>query len=371
MRERLRLLLVITLAEAGGAQTSIARLLPAVAARYDVVVAAHGPGPLVTAAEEAGARYVPLAHLRREISPWHDLRGLAELVALCRRERPQIVHANCSKGGLLGIVAAALTRVPVRIYATHGWPFVWSTGARRRAYELGDRVIGRLATRIVCVSEAERRAALSARICPAERMLVIPNAVDVSSAATTHRNGGVPTIVSVGRLAAPKDFPTLLRALARLEPGSFRARVVGDGPDRAALEEEARRLRVSTAVEFLGERDDVPALLAQSQVFVLATRSEAHPISLLEAMATGLPVVASDVGGVPEILDGHGFLVSPGDPDALAARLRRLVEDPALRAEHGGLARRAAETAFDVPRFHRAYLDLYAGELARAGIAAP
>jgi glycosyltransferase involved in cell wall biosynthesis len=368
--DRPRLLLVITLAEAGGAQTSIANLLPALVSRYDVVVAAHGPGPLVAAVQAAGARYVPLAHVRREIDPWRDVRGLAELLGLCRRERPRIVHANCSKAGLLGIVAAAIARVPVRIYATHGWPFVWSAGPRRRAYEWGDRVIGRLATRIVCVSEAERRAALAAKVCSRARTVVIPNAVDVASAAVARENAGeLPIIVSVGRLAAPKDFPTLLRALALLEPGSFRARIVGDGPQRALLEDEARRLGVSTVVEFLGERDDVQALLARSQVFVLATRSEAHPISLLEAMAAGLPVVASQVGGVPEILDGHGFLVPPGDADALAARLRQLVEDPGLRVEHGGRARREAARSFDLPRFHRAYVDLYANELASAGTA--
>jgi glycosyltransferase involved in cell wall biosynthesis len=314
---------------------------------------------------------VPLAHLRRDITPWRDLRALAELISLFRRERPEIVHANCSKAGLLAMVAGAVTRVPVRIYATHGWPFVWSSGVRRRIYEWGDRIIGRLATRIVCVSEAERRAALAARVCSPERMVTIPNAADVSVATRAVENGDVPTIISVGRLAAPKDFPTLLRALARLEPGSFRARVVGDGPERGALESEAGRLGLGTAVEFLGERADVADLLARSQLFVLATRSEAHPISVLEAMAAGLPVVASDVGGVPELLDGHGFLVAPGDADALAALLRRLVEDGELRSQQGLLARRAAETTFDLSRFHRAYLDLYAGELARAGIRAP
>src|SRR5688572_21145397 len=130
METRPRVLMVITLAEAGGAQTSVASLLPALTARYDVVVAAHGPGPLVSAAEASGARYVPLAQLRREIGPLRDARALSELVSLCRRERPQVLHANCSKAGLLGMVAGAVTRVPVRIYTTHGWPFVWSKGIR-------------------------------------------------------------------------------------------------------------------------------------------------------------------------------------------------------------------------------------------------
>ena len=108
MRQRPRVLIVVTLAETGGAQTYVASLLPALVEEFDVVVAAHGPGPLLEAARRAGARFVALEHVRRPLSPWRDLRGLLELVALMRRERPDIVHANSSKAGVLGRLAAGV-----------------------------------------------------------------------------------------------------------------------------------------------------------------------------------------------------------------------------------------------------------------------
>jgi glycosyltransferase involved in cell wall biosynthesis len=366
-----RVLIVITLAEVGGAQTFVAHLLLALAQRYEVVVAAHGPGPLRAAAEAVGARYVPLRHVRRAVNPWRDVLGLAEMIVLCRRERPQVLHANSAKARLLGLLAARLTGVPVRLLTAHGWPFLWWSGLRGRLYLWGERLNGRLATGIVCVSEAERRAAVAAGVCSPEQAVVIHNAVDVSGTPRARHDGALPTMLSVGRLAEPKDFTTLVRALARLERETFRAWIVGDGPDREALESEIRRLGVDDCVELLGERDDVAGLMAQSDVFVLSSRSEGLPLSILEAMAAGLPVVGSEVGGVRELVADCGFVVPPGDPDALAAALRRLVADPELRRRRGELARRRAEARFDLRTFHRAYLDLYASELARLGGGAP
>jgi glycosyltransferase involved in cell wall biosynthesis len=252
----------------------------------------------------------------------------------------------------------------------NGWSFLWWSGLRGRLYLWGDRMIGRLATRVVCVSEVERRDGLAARVCSPERTVVIHNAIGVADVPGARHEVRMPTILSVGRLAPPKDFAILVRALAELGRGSFRAWIVGDGPDRASLEAEVIRLGLGGAVQFLGERHDVPELMAQSDLFVLSSRSEGLPLSIIEAMAAGLPVVASAVGGVPELVANAGFIVPAADPDALAACLRRLVLDPGLRRRYGALARRRAETEFDLPPFHRAYLDLYATELARRGIAA-
>ena len=118
-----RILILITLAETGGAQAYVAALVPALAPRFDVVVAAHGGGPLVDAARGAGVRFAPLRHVRRPLQPARDLLGLFELVALIRRERPDIVHVNSSKAGVLGRMAAVLTRVPIRVFTVHGWAF--------------------------------------------------------------------------------------------------------------------------------------------------------------------------------------------------------------------------------------------------------
>jgi glycosyltransferase involved in cell wall biosynthesis len=340
-----------------------------------VTVAAHGPGPLRDATEAADhARFVPLKSVQQPISPVRDLAGFIELLRLLRRERPDILHANSSKAGALGRFAAFLTGVPIRIFTVHGWAFAAYSGMTGRLYRWADRLVRPLTTMTICVSERERTAGLSAGTCEATRTVVIPNAVDVAGAPRSRIAGRErPLIVSVGRLKAPKDFCTLVRALGKLPPDSFDALIVGEGPERGRVQKQIRQLGISDSVHLTGERLDVPELLAASDVFVLSSRSEGMPVSVLEAMAAGLPIVASRVGGVPEqIADGEsGLLVEPGDPDELAAALARLTHDADLRHRLGAAARARAEQAFDLEPFRRAHVELYSRELASRRLPAP
>ena len=373
MARRPRILLLITLAETGGAQTYVAGLLPALVGRFDVLVGAHGEGPLRDAALAAGARFVPLRHVRRDLHVVHDVLGALELALLMRRERPDIVHANSSKAGLLGRLAAAITRVPIRIFTVHGWAFKAHSGAASALYRWADRLMAPLTTVTICVSERERSAGLAAGTCRAERTVVIPTAVDTAATEPARRDGRPPRIVAVGRLAAPKDPVTLVRALAAVHGAPFSAQIVGDGPERPAVEREIRGAGLEHAVELTGERHDVLRLLVDADVFVLSSRSEGAPISILEAMAAGLPVVASNVGGVAEIVeDGTtGVLVPPGEPTALAAAIAPLLVDATLRVRLGDAGRTRVRERFDVVQLQRAHVALYARELTRAGRPAP
>jgi glycosyltransferase involved in cell wall biosynthesis len=364
------LLLLITLAEIGGAQSYVMALLPAVGERFEVTVAAYGAGPLRDAAAAAGVRYVPLRHVRRPLNPWRDPLGLIELIRLMRRHRPQIVHASSSKAGVLGRLAAWLAGVPIRIFTVHGWAFAAYSGVPGRLYRVVERAVAPLTTATICVAEYERRAGIAARVCRAERTVVIPNAVDVGAFACGTSRDGVAELITVGRLREPKDFITLARALARLQPGSFRSSLIGDGPDRPAIEAELARLGLSDNVRLLGDRPDVPDLLARADVFVCSSRSEGMPVSILEAMAAGLPVVASAVGGVPEIVDDGrtGVLVPSGAVLPLADALARLLDDRPGRERMGRAGREAALERYDLPRFRQAHLDLYARLLEGRGL---
>ncbi len=362
---RPRVLLVITLAETGGAQTYVASLVPALLDEFDVAVAAHGRGYLRDAVLAAGARYMPLEHVRRPLDPREDVRGLAELVHLLRRERPRIVHANSSKAGVLARLAAATTRVPVRLFTVHGWAFKAHTGRAAVAYLWADRLMRPLTTTIVCVAESERRIGLAAGTCRADRTVVIHNGTSLDRPRRRPAPAGAPLrLLSVGRMRAPKDFTTLVRAVAALPAGTAKLRIAGDGPDRPALEAEIARLGAGDAVELLGTRADVDELLADSDAFVLSSESEGFPMSVLEAMAAGVAVVASSVGGVPEaVVDGDtGVLVPPRDVEALAGALGSLL-DPARVDRLGDAGRLRAERRFGLAAFQHAHVELYRAAL--------
>jgi glycosyltransferase involved in cell wall biosynthesis len=367
---RPRVLLLITLAEVGGAQTYVASLLPALAGRFEVTVAAHGEGPLREAAAEAEVRFVHLQHVRRPINPWRDLAGLLELARLLRRERPDILHASSSKAGVLGRLAAALVGIPIRIFTVHGWAFAAHSGFTSTLYRWADRAIRPLTTVTVCVSENERAAGMAAGTCSAWDSVVIRNAVPFDGIPRARHDRETPILVSVGRLKAPKDFATLLSALAALPDAAFEAVIAGEGPNRPMLEAEIERLDIGDRVRLLGERRDVPELLGAADVFVLSSRSEGFPVSVLEAMVAGLPVVASRVGGVAELVEEGetGLLVAPGNSEELTAALGRVLADRELRCRLGAAGRERVEQHFDLESFRRAHLDLYYRELTRKGL---
>jgi glycosyltransferase involved in cell wall biosynthesis len=168
-----------------------------------------------------------------------------------------------------------------------------------------------------------------------------------------------PVLITVGRLAPPKDFETLFKALQKLDHG--KTIVVGDGPNRPWVEKFINQNGLSQKIYLLGEREDVPDLLAGAEIFLLSSRKEGLPRTVIEAMLAGLPVVATRVGGLPELVEDSitGFLVPPGDPEALASVLQKLIEDPDLRRTMGEAGRKKALLEFTLDRMLKETLRVY------------
>ena len=332
----------------GGAQMMVRDLVFGTIQRgHEAVVVTGVPGPLTEQLAERGIDVRICPGMLRKIQPLHDLRAVRALIELIREIRPDLVSTHSSKAGIVGRVAAWRAGVPA-MFTAHGWAFTGGVAQPKRTiYRLIERATERLADRIVCVSDYDRDLAIRGGMS-ADRIVTIHNALpDVDPSLRARPSAGDPVrLVKIARFQEPKDHETLFRALTTLP--EVEVDLVGDGPDMDEAKALAERLRLGPRVHFLGERLDVPEILARSHIFVLCSRWEGFPRSTLEAMRAGLPVVVSNVGGAPEaITDGvTGFLVNPQDREHLAERLRDLVRSPDLRRKMGRAGRDRYEAEF-------------------------
>lgn len=361
MARRPRILLAITRADLGGAVIHVLGLVDGLGDRVEYHLAVGPDNVLAERAASRGATVHVIPHLVREIAPIADARAVGELLAVTRAVRPDAIHAHTFKAGFAARLVGRLARVPV-VYTPHGW--VFSEGYPRTWRVLGGLVEGLLAratATVICVSHAELEAARRRKVCGDGRGTVIHNGV--ADAPPRRRGGGRSGplgIAMIARLAQPKDHDTLLRAMALVDV-DYRLLLVGDGPRRAGLESLSASLGIAGRVRFLGARSDVAEILRDADVLVLASRSEGLPLTVLEGMREGLPVVASDVGGVSEAVQHErtGLLVPAGDPAALAAAITAMASSAERRARMGAAGRRSYEEAFRLDAQMGATLDVY------------
>ncbi len=295
----------------------------------------------------------------RKITPLKDLVAIAQLVRAIRRVNPDIVHAHTPKGGLLGMIAATLARVPIRIYHMRGLPLETASGWQRAMFRLTERTSCALATQVLCVSNSLREVALAERLCRPDKIVVLANGsgqgVDAAGVfdparlpagerARRRAQYGVPedavVIGFLGRLVIDKGLVELVRAWRELRARYPQLHLViaGDLADRDTVHPElVRELREDPRAHLVGIEWDAPALYSTIDIVTLPTYREGFPNVPLEAAAMGKAMVATRVSGcVDAVVDGEtGLLVPPRDAAALAAAIARYVDDPALRAAHG------------------------------------
>lgn len=375
---------VITKLAVGGAQeTALAYCSQLDAARWATTLVT-GPerspeGDLFDEAARRGVPVLTVPSLRRRIRPIADVRAVVDLVRLFRRERPDIVHTHSSKAGLVGRLAARIAGVPVVVHTVHGWSFHEGMSPAARAVAVRvERLAARWTSTIVVVADHDAEIGAQEGIGTWGQYALVRSAVDIDALrrATGSRADartafgvpeGVPVLGTVTRLCRQKDPATMLRA-ARLvvdvRPDA-RLVVVGDGPMRAEVEQLVDDLGLRPQVTLLGPRTDVAALLPGFDAFVLSSRWEGLPRVVVEAMAVGVPVVATDVGGINEaVTDGESGLLAPaGDAEALARAVLRVFDEPGLAHRlRGAAGERVVE--FDVGEMTDRLDDLYAGLLA-------
>jgi lipopolysaccharide/colanic/teichoic acid biosynthesis glycosyltransferase/glycosyltransferase involved in cell wall biosynthesis len=301
-----------------------------------------------------------------------------------RMMRPDVVHANSTKGGFLGRVAARLAGVRYVVFTAHGFVLGEEMGGMKRlALTAAEQIAGRLSDVIITVSEADRRIAVRHRVAEESRLVMIHNGVESPKSATlrpeasarAQLGGDSMVIGTIANFYPTKGLGYLLRAAKYVSdrmPGA-RFIVIGDGELRRQLEATRRQLGIEATVSFLGWRTDVDELLSQLDLFVLASVKEGMPFALLEAMARGLPIVATAVGGIPEALDGGraGVLVPPRNADALAEAILDLLRNEERAKTLGISAKERASCGFGIEAMvtatDRVYRSLLGGDLSTRG----
>jgi glycosyltransferase involved in cell wall biosynthesis len=378
---------IITKLELGGAQQNTLHTVTHLdRSRFETMLVTGSEGILVDEAKSSEVRTVFLPGLVREISPWRDLRTATALIALLRRERPDVVHTHSSKAGILGRFAAVVAGVPAIVHSIHGWGFHPGQSAPRRAlYVAAERLASHATSAFIGVSRANLEEGEHLRILRPGQFRLIRSGIRLEQFAPASGNGAEPPPwptapddgPTVGMVAcfkpqkAPADFVEVAAAVLRSEPRT-RFVLVGDGELRGAVEERIDAAGIAGRVALVGWRRDIPALMRAFDVLLHTSRWEGLPRVFPEAMATGLPIVATRVDGAPEAVEEgvNGRLLEPGDIDGMAAALVDLIRSPGERRRMGeaGLKR---VPEWDIDRMVRDQEDLYDDLLAGRAPADP
>ncbi|MGI8558916.1 MAG: glycosyltransferase [Solirubrobacteraceae bacterium] len=355
--------------------------------RYEtLLVAGHlgpGEGSFESMVERNGARLHRLPTLGPDLHPIKDARALWALVRLMRRFRPDIVHTHTAKAGALGRVAArlALGRRPILVHSYHGHVLRGYFGpAKTSFYRVIEQVLSRTTDCLIGGSANTVEELVAMRVAPLERFRVLRTGIDLEPflqiedhhGAALRAEWGIAEgeflALFTGRLVPIKRVDVLLKGVAQAHAGgtSLRVLIVGDGELRQQLEEQVQALGLADIVTFLGFRHDLPAILAASDVLLLSSDNEAVPLSVVEAAAAGKPAVATDVGGVSELVSPTtGYLVPPGDPEAMARCIAQAATEPSRRRALGEAARAQVLTEYSSERLVRDIDLLYKDLVAR------
>lgn len=318
--------------------------------KYQITIACNAEGELTQAAVRLNINYIVVPELKREINPLFDLFAFIKLFRLIKLNRFLLVHTHSSKSGLIGRLAARAAGAKCVVHTVQGFAF-HEYSSRLATFVIGlmERIAGLVTDRIIFVNQFDRKIALKMKLVPAEKMVTIPNGVDLSQFSPDsgapvpgdlvgiETSGGIVGMVArLWEQKAPQDFIRSIPVVVKAIPDA-KFLVIGDGHLKDRLIKLSQELNVSKNVLFLGWRQDVKALLNLLDVFVLTSLWEGLSVSILEAMASGKPVVATNIKGNNElVIDGEtGFLVPAKNPQMVGEKVLSLLMNRTLAQKMG------------------------------------
>lgn len=344
---RPKLLFLITKSNFGGAQRYVFEMARAMQEEYDVVVGFGGQGALKENLEAAGIRTVEITGFQRDVNPLKELRSWRELYRLYKTEQPDIVHLNSSKAGLSGALIGRIAGVRPIIFTVHGWPFLEPRAWWWRALTwLGAYATGLLAHRVIPISQYDRKHARMPFMAKKYTDIIynaVPSIDFLPHAAARHALVGAEVaaahatdtwLITTAELHPKKNLATAIRAVAAYNRAHPKRPIFylicGEGVLRDELTRLIRRERADAQIKLLGYVSDARAHLTAANIFLLPSWQEGLPYALLEAGAAHLPVIASNVCGLPEVIQNrrNGLLIDPADPESIITALEQLVYQP-------------------------------------------
>ena len=334
----------------GGSDAHVRDLSIGLRARGHECIVMAGPpeGLLAEQLRGNGVTVLTIPALRKPIRPFADAISLFQVIRAFCEVQPDVVATHTAKAGFIGRIAARAIGVPV-FFTPHGLSFVDRKSGDLIGFRLLlERMAARVGGEMIAVCDAERNIALRYLGSTGIRISTIRNGLP--DCETTGEKGRGPVVITmIARFVRQKDHSTLVRALSTLKHLEWELRLAGTGPLLESIQQLVEECGLAPRVCFMNECHDTPRLLAESDIYVLSSNYEAFPISILEAMRAGIPVVATDTGGVREAVQGecNGFLVPPRDVSRLAERLCSLIRSAELRTSMGFQSRRRFTEEFE------------------------
>ena len=380
-----KVLFIITQAEIGGAQKHVIDLASELSktGEFECAVASEPNENFAKILKENGVEFSPIKRLQRSINPLSDLFALFEIYNLIKSQKPDIVHLHSSKAGVLGVLAGRMAGVKKIVFTAHGWVFneqlPWF---KKRLYILISRFTALFQDSIICVSEYDKTAALKYKIAPEKKLFVIPNGINVEKLKFLEKEQAKKQIQEIGNwkleignfivgsianLYKNKAIDVLIEAAREIKnkkeniKNEFLFLVIGEGKERENLELRIKNYELSDHFFLIGAVPEAWKYLKAFDIFVLPSLKEGFPYAILEAMAAGLPIVASKVGGIPEMIAGgeNGLLIKPGDAKELAAAILRLSQDEEMAKKLGNEAERTVKEKFGLQEMVKKTTEVY------------
>jgi len=350
-----------------GAERLLVDVLKYRSADFDyVVLCLEKGGPLQEELTEAGVPVIIFGKKRK-----FDFQLLLRLYRWFRKERPSVVHTHLFTADSWARAAAIMARIPgifCTIHSANDW--------KPKPYIIIDRILALFSSKVIACSKSIGKVLESEHGIAGKRIVIISNGIDINRfknvtpvdlSSIFSIDDRVVKMVIIGRLHSVKGHLDILPVLAGLknEGLNFHLLIIGDGGLRDKIEERVHELRLQNHVTLAGFRKDIPGILASSDVALIPSRWEGLPLSLLEAMMMGNAVAASAVGGIPDVIDDgeNGFLFKPGDYDAMADKVRKLIVDGNLRKLFADRARKRVEAKYSAEAVCYGYESLYRAEL--------